>query len=88
MPDPKKNIKKGIGIGLIIGFILSCVANGWVIISANPEAGQKIAEEYVWILPAVGAIGLLISYVTKTKHKAPTTMRGFFYWSFYYYYSN
>lgn len=78
VPDPTKNIRKGIWIGIGVGLVLSSLANNWLIISANPEAGQKLAEEYVWALPVVGAIGLLISFIIKIKNKPPTTMRGFF----------
>lgn len=76
MPDPTKNIRKGIGIGLVVGLILSSLANRWLSVSANPEAGQLLSQEYVWLLPVVGAVGLLLSYF-RIKNP-PTTMRGFF----------
>ncbi len=76
MPDPTKNIKKGAIIGLVVGLFVAAFANGWLIITANPEAGVGLAKVYVWILPAVGGIIILLDLFK--IYKTGTTMRGFF----------
>ena len=76
MGDPTKNIKKGALIGLVVGFFLAALANGWMIIEAIPDTGQDLAKGYVWILPAVGGILLLLHLFNKIH--LGTVMRGFF----------
>jgi len=74
--DPTKNVKKGALIGLVVGFFAAALANGWMIIEANPEAGKGLAQGYIWILPAIGGILLLLHLFKKIK--LGTVMRGFF----------
>jgi len=74
--DPTKNVKKGALIGLVVGFFAAALANGWMIIAANPEAGEGLAKVYVWILPGIGGILILLDLFNILK--IGTWMRGFF----------
>lgn len=76
MADPTKNIKQFAIYGLIVGFILSLVANGLLVVKEYEEDGMNLAGVYVWILPAVGGVLLLIDRFT--KHKIGTKAKGFF----------
>lgn len=75
MPDPTKNVRKGAKIGIIIGFFAAALANGWMILSIDPDTTLGMAKFLVWILPGItGVAGLL--HLFKVV-KVDTTIRGF-----------
>jgi len=75
MPDPTKNLRKGAAAGVIVGFIVIAFANGWVILSANPEAGEDVSQVYILLIPAIAGFVFLLDLFRVID--APTLMRGF-----------
>lgn len=75
MPDPTKNIRRGAALGVIIGFIAIALANEWITISANPEAGEGLSKVYVWLFPAVAGFVFLLDLFRVIN--AGTWLRGF-----------
>ena len=75
MPDPTKNVRKGATIGVIAGFIAITLANEWIIIPANPEAGENLSKVYIWLFPAVAGFVFLLDLFRVIN--AGTWIRGF-----------
>ena len=76
MATGKENTRTGAIIGIFSGLFISSLSNGWLTVSANPIAGQGIAQGYIFIIPIIATIITMASIFTD-RVKPSTKMRGF-----------
>lgn len=76
MPTGQENTRTGAIIGIFSGLFVSSLSNGWLTVSANPEAGQGIAQGQIFIIPVVATV-ITLGGIFTDKLKPSTKMRGF-----------